>query len=121
VLLCAYSVPEAWGSDAGKFHRRIFLWNSPTAGPRELIVSGGSGAAETEDVFRVAGLMEVVEQEKARFFDHNHPPFTSVDLEYSPDVDVSGPQKSVIVNPQVWGYDVIQHPSSLQGARRDEG
>src|SRR5437016_4323013 len=44
-------------------------------GPKELIVTGGSGAAETEDVFRVAGLMDVVEEEGAEFFDHNRPPF----------------------------------------------
>ncbi|HBY95391.1 MAG TPA: hypothetical protein DEP84_15805 [Chloroflexi bacterium] len=43
-------------------------------GPRELIVSGGSGAAQTDDVFRIAGLMDVVEQEGATFFDHNRPP-----------------------------------------------
>src|SRR5207244_1327958 len=49
-------------------------------GPRELVVTGGAGAAETEDVFRVAGLMDVVEQEGAAFFDHNRPPFTEVQL-----------------------------------------
>src|SRR5437763_3439988 len=47
-------------------------------GPRELIVTGGAGAAETEDVFRTAGLLDVVEQEGAAFFDHNRPPFTEV-------------------------------------------
>src|SRR5438034_50278 len=36
--------------------------------PRELVVTGGAGAAETDEVFRVAGLMEVVEQEGAVFF-----------------------------------------------------
>ena len=43
--------------------------------PRELVVSGGSGAARTHEVFRVAGLMAVVEEEGATFFDHNQPPF----------------------------------------------
>src|SRR5437764_14108994 len=33
--------------------------------PRELIVSGGSGAAETDEVFRLGGLMEIVESEGA--------------------------------------------------------
>src|SRR5205085_11951807 len=47
-------------------------------GPRELVVSGGAGAAETEDVFRFAGLMDVVQDERATFFDHNRPPFVSV-------------------------------------------
>jgi uncharacterized protein (DUF362 family) len=48
--------------------------------PRELIVTGGAGAAETEEVFRLAGLMDVVAQEGATFFDHNRPPFTAVAL-----------------------------------------
>ena len=52
--------------------------------PRELIVTGGAGAAETEDVFRVGGLMDVVRAERAEFVDHNRPPFVSVDLEYRP-------------------------------------
>src|SRR5688500_980962 len=38
--------------------------------PRELVVSGGAGAAETDDVFRIAGMMDVVEEEGAVFFDH---------------------------------------------------
>src|SRR4051794_9411115 len=68
--------------------------------PRELVVTGGAGAAETDEVFCVAGLMGVVEQEGATFFDHNRAPFTSVDLPYRPSVDVEGPQKSVMVNPR---------------------
>lgn len=75
--------------------------------PRELIVSGGAGAAETEDVFHIAGLMSVVEQEKVAFFDHNRPPFTSVPLTYDPDKDVSGPQASVMVNPRVLSYETL--------------
>ncbi len=75
--------------------------------PRELVVTGGAGAAETEDVFRIVGLMDVVEQEGAVFFDHNRPPFTAVELEYAPDVDVAGPQKSVMVNPRVLEYDTL--------------
>src|SRR5688572_12906508 len=50
--------------------------------PGELIVSGGAGAAETDEVFRVAGLMDVVEQEGVAFFDHNRPPFVPVELDY---------------------------------------
>jgi uncharacterized protein (DUF362 family) len=76
-------------------------------GPRELIVTGGAGAAETEDVFRAGGLMEVVEQEGAVFFDHNRPPFTEVPLEYAPQADVIGPQKSVRVNPRVLEYETL--------------
>jgi uncharacterized protein (DUF362 family) len=75
--------------------------------PRELIVTGGAGAAETDEVFRLTGLMEVVEQEGATFFDHNRPPFTSVDLEYRPGKDVEGPQRSVMVNPRVLEYETL--------------
>src|SRR5438093_5960091 len=56
--------------------------------PREIVVTGGAGAAETDDVFRIGGLMEVVEAEGATFCDHNRPPFVSVDLEYAPRQDV---------------------------------
>jgi uncharacterized protein (DUF362 family) len=76
-------------------------------GPRELVVSGGAGAAETEEVFRIAGLMDVVEEEGAEFFDHNRPPFTSVDLQYAPERDVAGPQRSVMVNPRVLRYETL--------------
>jgi uncharacterized protein (DUF362 family) len=82
--------------------RQIKRWQ-----PRELIVSGGAGAAETEEVFRIAGLMEVVEQEGATFFDHNRPPFTPVELTYTPEADVQGPQRSVMVNPRVLEYDTL--------------
>jgi uncharacterized protein (DUF362 family) len=75
--------------------------------PRELVVSGGAGAAETDEVFRHAGLMDVIEQEGATFFDHNRPPFVAVDLNYAPDQDVDGPQRSVMVNPRVLEYETL--------------
>lgn len=75
--------------------------------PRELIVTGGAGAAETDEVFRLVGLTEVVEAEGATFFDHNRPPFEKVELEYKPGADVRGPQKSVMVNPRVLGYETL--------------
>src|SRR5919109_4228115 len=71
---------------------RAVLRRLQQCGPDELIVTGGAGAAETEDVFRLTGLMDVVEQEGATFFDHNRPPFTPVDLAYAPALDVQGPQ-----------------------------
>jgi uncharacterized protein (DUF362 family) len=76
-------------------------------GPRELIVTGGAGAAETDEVFRVAGLMEVVEEEGAEFFDHNRAPFTRVELVYKPEADVDGPQQSVMINPRVLEYETL--------------
>jgi uncharacterized protein (DUF362 family) len=76
-------------------------------GPRELVVTGGAGAAETEDVFKVGGLMDVVREQGAEFFDHNRPPFVSVDLEYRPSAEVAGPQSSVMVNPRVLEYETL--------------
>ena len=76
-------------------------------GPRELVVTGGSGAAQTEDVFRVSGMMDVVNAEGDKFFDHNRPPFKDVQLEYEPPKDVQGPQKTVKVNPRVLEYETL--------------
>ncbi|MGA1876071.1 MAG: DUF362 domain-containing protein [bacterium] len=75
--------------------------------PGEIVVSGGAGAAETVDVFRLAGLMDVIEEEEVSFFDHNRPPFVSVDLSYAPDQDVRGLQRSVMVNPRILDYETI--------------
>ncbi len=75
--------------------------------PRELVVTGGSGAAETADVFRLAGLTAVLEEEGAVFFDHNRPPFRAVELQYAPEKDVAGPQRSVMVNPRVLEYETL--------------
>lgn len=75
--------------------------------PKELVVTGGSGAGETDEIFKLAGLMEVVRAEGARFFDHNRPPFEEVSLDYGQDAEVTGPQKSVMVNPRVLEYDTL--------------
>jgi uncharacterized protein (DUF362 family) len=75
--------------------------------PRQLVVTGGSGAGETDEIFRIAGLLAVVEQEGAEFFDHNRPPFQEVALTYAPDRDVDGPQRAVIVNPRVLEYETL--------------
>jgi uncharacterized protein (DUF362 family) len=83
-------------------------------GPREIVVTGGSGASKTEEVFRMAGLMEVVEEEGVEFFDHNQPPFSEVELEYAPQLDVAGPQKSVMVNPRVLEYETLVVVSQLK-------
>ena len=58
-------------------------------------------------MFRHAGLMDVLQQEGCPFFDHNRPPFASVDLTYAPDKDVSGPQQAVMVNPRVLEYETL--------------
>ncbi len=82
--------------------------------PRQLVVSGGSGAAETDDVFEVAGLSHVVEDEGAEYFDHNRPPFTKIGLTYAPERDVDGPQKDVMVNPRVLQYETIVSLAQLK-------
>src|SRR5437868_5825590 len=111
--LVAVKANETWASAEDKTGvtqpdtLRAVLSHIKQFGPRELVVTGGAGAAETENVFRTAGLMEVVEQEGATFFDHNRPPFKAVDLEYRPSADVKGPQKSVMVNPRVLEYETL--------------
>ncbi len=93
---------------------RAVLSHFKDARPRELLVSGGAGAAETDSVFRIAGLMDVLEAEHVPFFDHNRPPFTEVKLAYDPADDVQGPQRSVMVNPRVLGYETLVSLAQLK-------
>ena len=86
---------------------RAVLRAVKAAGPRELVVTGGAGAAETEEVFRHSGMMEALEAEGVELHDHNRPPFTEVTLEYAPDRDVRGPQKQVMVNERVLTYETV--------------
>jgi uncharacterized protein (DUF362 family) len=62
--------------------------------PRKITVTGGAGAAETGNVFRILGIDKVISDEEVEYFDHNRPPFTAVELRH-------GPQREVMVNPQV--------------------
>jgi uncharacterized protein (DUF362 family) len=82
--------------------------------PKELIVTGGAGAGETDEIFKIAGLMDVVEKEEVTFFDHNRPPFVEVKLEYAPEKDVQGRQQSVMVNPMVFEYEKLIVVSQLK-------
>lgn len=75
--------------------------------PRELVVTGGSGAGETDEIFRAAGLMAVVESEGAIFHDHNRPPFKTVELDYGNHPEVIGPQRSIKVNARVLEYQTL--------------
>lgn len=68
--------------------------------PKEITVTGGAGAAETDEVFRLLSIDKVIEEEEVGFFDHNRPPFSAVKLEY-------GPQEEVMVNPKVFEYDTL--------------
>jgi uncharacterized protein (DUF362 family) len=82
-------------------------------GPGGLIVSGGSGAGETDEIFETAGLMEVIRDEGAEFHDHNRPPFREIELEYGGG-EVVGPQKSVFVNERVLEYETLIALSQLK-------
>jgi uncharacterized protein (DUF362 family) len=82
--------------------------------PKELIVTGGSGAGQTDEIFTVSGLMDVVKTEGATFVDHNRAPFQEVPLTYAPEKDVAGPQQSVMVNPRVLTYEVLVVVSQLK-------
>jgi uncharacterized protein (DUF362 family) len=93
---------------------RAVLRAIKSCAPRKLIVTGGAGAAETADVFEVAGLMAVVKEEDAEFFDHNRPPFEEVPLEYAPDKDVSGPQKSVMVSQRLREFETLVSLAQLK-------
>lgn len=75
--------------------------------PKKLIVTGGAGAAETDEVFEITGMMDVVRQEGVEFFDHNRPPFKEVELDY-------GPQRSVMVNPRVLEYESLVAVNQLK-------
>jgi uncharacterized protein (DUF362 family) len=93
---------------------RAVLRSLRRLGPRELVVSGGAGAAETDEVFRYAGLTDVVEDERCALFDHNRPPFSPVELTYAPDRDVNGPQQAVMVNPRVLEYETLVSLAQLK-------
>ena len=82
--------------------------------PKELIVTGGSGSGQTDEIFQVAGLMNVVKEEEASFFDHNRGPFQEVQLTYAPEKDVTGPQKAVMINPRILTYETLIVVSQLK-------
>ncbi len=93
---------------------RAVLRAVKSAGAGRIFVSGGAGAAETEDVFRVAGLMDVVDEEGVEFFDHNRPPFEEVTLDYRASPEVRGPQRSIMVNPMILSYQALVVVSQLK-------
>lgn len=83
-------------------------------GPKHIVVTGGAGAAETEEVMRICGMMKVVEDEGAEFFDHNRGPFKEVLLKYGDDAEVKGPQRTIMVNPRVLEYESLVVVSQLK-------
>lgn len=75
--------------------------------PASITVTGGAGAAETDDVFRLSAMMDAIESQGVEFFDHNRPPFEEVQLRH-------GPQRSVQVNPRVREYERLIVLSQLK-------
>jgi len=75
--------------------------------PKSIVVTGGAGAMKTDAVFKVLGYDEVIESEGVERFDHNQPPFTSVDLPF-------GPQRRIMVNPRVLEYDKLVSLAQLK-------
>lgn len=93
---------------------RAVLRQAKASAPRRLVVTGGAGAAETDEVFRVTGMMRVLEEEEIEFIDHNRPPFEEVGLDYGDDPETSGVQPSIIVNPAVLEYERLIVVSQLK-------
>lgn len=75
--------------------------------PKRIVVTGGSGAMKTDDVFKVLGYDEVIASEGVERFDHNQPPFTAVDLPF-------GPQRRIMVNPRVLEYEKLVSLAQLK-------
>jgi uncharacterized protein (DUF362 family) len=111
--LVAVKVNETWASESDTTGvcqpdtLRAVLRYVKRHQPRHIVVSGGAGAAETDEVFRYAGLTPVVEEEGVEFFDHNRAPFEEIELAYGPDREVQGPQQKVMINPRVLEYEAL--------------
>jgi uncharacterized protein (DUF362 family) len=78
-----------------------------TLHPKSIVVSGGSGAKKTPEVFKILGYDEVIAAEGVEFFDHNQPPFHEVDLPF-------GPQRKIVVNPRVLEYERVVSLAQLK-------
>ena len=75
--------------------------------PKRIVVSGGSGDMDTEDVFKILGYFEVIESEGVEWFDHNKAPFVAVDVPF-------GPQRKVMVNPRIFEYEKLVSLAQLK-------
>jgi uncharacterized protein (DUF362 family) len=75
--------------------------------PKQIVITGGAGAMETEEVFRTMGYLSVIESEGVEWFDHNQAPFIAVDIPF-------GPQRRVMVNPRVLQYDKLVSLAQLK-------
>jgi uncharacterized protein (DUF362 family) len=75
--------------------------------PRQIVVSGGSGDMETDEVFKIMGYLDVIKDEGVEWHDHNRPPFVAVDLPF-------GPQRRLMVNQRVLSYEKLVSLAQLK-------
>ncbi len=75
--------------------------------PKEIIITGGSGDKETEEVFKIMGYLDVIDSEGVTWHDHNKAPFVEVDLPF-------GPQRKLMVNERVLTYEKIVSLAQLK-------
>ncbi len=75
--------------------------------PKSIVVTGGAGKMNTDEVFKVLGFFEVIESEGVEWFDHNKAPFVPVDLTF-------GPQRRIMVNPRVFTYEKLVSLAQLK-------
>jgi hypothetical protein len=68
--------------------------------PSKITVSRGSGAAQTDELFRYPGLDKIIARDNVSFFDHNKPAFVPVSLSY-------GPVQEVQIDPYILEYDTL--------------
>ncbi|MDR0308260.1 MAG: DUF362 domain-containing protein [Chitinispirillales bacterium] len=68
--------------------------------PYRVTVAGGSNDGETDYIFELLGINNVISEEETEFFDLNHGPFKCISLNW-------GPVKEVVVNPRILSFDTI--------------
>jgi uncharacterized protein (DUF362 family) len=68
--------------------------------PSRITITGGAGDGQTDEIFHLLGIDEVIKKEGVEFFDHNRGPFKAVPLEFSP-------QKEIMINPYLLIYDTL--------------
>ncbi|MCL2688363.1 MAG: DUF362 domain-containing protein [Chitinispirillia bacterium] len=77
--------------------------------PYKITVAGGCSDGESDQVFQLLGIDNVIIEKDVEFFDLNRGPFKSVSLKW-------GPVKNVVINPHIFSFDTIislsQHKSN---------
>ncbi|MDR2728118.1 MAG: DUF362 domain-containing protein, partial [Chitinispirillales bacterium] len=79
--------------------------------PYKITVAGGCSDGESDLVFELLGIGNVISEENAEFFDLNRGPFKSVSLKW-------GPVKEVAVNPHIFSFDTIISLAQLKSNKK---